>query len=41
MRYIGAAGSRRVAWVAKWLHDFDATRRYEGDMLFLAATLRL
>ncbi len=41
VRYIGAAGSRRVAWVAKWLHDFDATRRYEGDMLFLAATLRL
>ena len=41
VRYIGTAGSRRIGWVAKWLHDFDATRRYEGDMLFLAATLRL
>lgn len=41
VRYISTVGDRRIGWVAKWLHDFDATRRYEGDMLFLAATLRL
>ena len=40
-RYVGVVGNRRIAWVAKWLHDFDATRRYEGDMLFLAAMLRI
>ena len=41
VRYIGTVGKRRMGWVAKWFHDFDATRRYKGDMLFLAATFRL
>ena len=41
VRYIGTVGTRRVGWVAKWIHEFDATHRYEGDFVFLAATFRL
>ena len=32
-------GNQDVTFIAKWLHEFDATNRLEGDHLFLSFTL--
>ncbi|MEI6646444.1 MAG: transporter [bacterium] len=40
VRYIGTVGTRRIAWGAKWIHDIDATHRYQGDLLLLSVSLR-
>lgn len=32
---------RRVSLVGKWLHEFDASNRYEGDLYFMAWSVRL
>lgn len=40
-RYIVVRGDRRVSLVGKWIHEFDAANRFEGDMLFFAFSTRL
>ncbi len=40
LRYIETVGERRIAWQAKWIHDFEVTRRYQGDLLLLSVSLR-
>ncbi len=40
-RYLFDRPTRRVALVAKWIHEFEAENRYEGDLLFIALGTRL
>ncbi len=40
LRYIETVGERRIAWQAKWIHDFEVSRRYQGDLLLLSVSLR-
>ena len=41
VRRIFSCGDRRMALVGKWIHEFDASNRYEGDLFFVALSTRL
>jgi len=41
VRYLIDAGDRRFSLVAKWIHEFDARNRFEGELFFLGIATRL
>lgn len=40
LRLMTTTGSRNLVWIAKWLHEFDAVDRFEGDTFMVSVVMR-